>query len=497
MLGLELLAFTRPALDWHALAPEIVILVVGALLTLVDIIWDEKVRRLMPSLAGIGLLAALVPVLTLALDGTERSMFGGGYVVDDFSLVLKALFLIVGYVIVLISTDYVRDGDYYENEYYQLLLASIMGMIMISSSRDLISIFIALELLSIPAYMLAAWRKGDEKGNEAGMKYYLMGVFASAIMLYGMSLLFGLSGGSTVLSDIAASDAFTGDESVAMVTIAVLFTLIGFLFKVSAVPFHTWAPDTYEGAPTPITAYLAVGSKAAGFVGLITFVVAFQGRADVFEPLFWILAALTMTVGNLIALRQTNIVRLLAYSGIAQGGFMLAPLAVAGSSDIAIQAIVTYLGMYAVSNLAAFAVVLLVARKTRTGDISSYDGLFSYAPALSMSMTIALMSLAGMPPLALWFGKLMVFQALLGVGDTAAVVLAVIVGVNSVIAFAYYAKITGRMWFKEAPNGDLSPVPITPSLAIATGLMLTAILAFGIYPDWMARFGEMAQSLAL
>lgn len=497
MLGVEMLAFTRPALDWHALSPEIVLLAVGALLTVVDIIWDERARRIMPSLAGLGLLAALVPVLSLGLDGGDRSLFGGAYVVDDFALVLKALFLIVGYIIVLISVDYIRDGDYYENEYYQLLLASILGMLMIASSRDLISIFVALELLSIPAYMLAAWRKGDRKGNEAGVKYYLMGVFASAIMLYGMSLLFGLSGGSTVLADIAASPGFNTDENIALVTIAVLFTLIGFCFKISAVPFHTWAPDTYEGAPTPITAYLAVASKAAGFVGLITFVVAFQGRSDVFEPLFWILSALTMTVGNLIALRQTNIVRLLAYSGIAQGGFMLAPLAVAGHTDIAIESIVIYLAMYAVSNLAAFGLVMAIARKTKSGDLDSYDGLFSYAPAHSIAMTIALMSLAGMPPLALWFGKLMVFRSLLDVGDTAAVVLAVIVGINSVIAFAYYANLTGRMWFKPVADGDTSPIPRSATLSVAVGLMVAAIIALGVYPGWIARFGEMAQSLAL
>ena len=192
-----LLAFTRPALDWHALAPELTLLAFGTLITVVDIIWDDRSKQAMPTLAGMGLLATLLPILTLAVDGTERSMFGGAYVVDDFSLVLKALFLISGYIVILMSVDYIRDGDYYENEYYTLMLTSLLGMVMMSSSRDLISVFVALELLSIPAYMLAAWRKGGPRSNEAGLKYYLMGVFASAVMLYGMSLVYGLAGSTT------------------------------------------------------------------------------------------------------------------------------------------------------------------------------------------------------------------------------------------------------------------------------------------------------------
>ena len=261
-----LLAFSRPALDWHALAPELTLLAFGTLITVVDIIWDDRSKQAMPTLAGIGLLATLLPVITLALDGTDRTMFGGAYVIDDFSLVLKALFLISGYVVILMSVDYIRDGDYYENEYYTLMLTSLLGMVMMSSSRDLISVFVALELLSIPAYMLAAWRKGGARSNEAGLKYYLMGVFASAVMLYGMSLVYGLAG-STAFGAIAEELGSLDSSPVAI--LGILFILIGFAFKVSAVPFHTWAPDTYEGAPTPVTAFLAVASKTAGMVALI------------------------------------------------------------------------------------------------------------------------------------------------------------------------------------------------------------------------------------
>ncbi|MDP6215108.1 MAG: NADH-quinone oxidoreductase subunit N, partial [Acidimicrobiales bacterium] len=328
---LLLLAFERPALDWHALAPEIVLLSVGGLVTLIDIVFLERARPITAAVAGLGLLATAIPLLTLALDGSDRVMFGGAYVVDEFALVMKAIFILAGYVVILLSTNYVAEGEYWENEYYGLLLASLMGMVMMASSRDLISLFVALELLSIPAYLMVAWRKRDMHSTEAGLKYYLMGVFASAVMLYGMSLLFGVSG-STLLTDINSVVA-AGGTSVSVVTLGIVFIVAGFGFKVSAAPFHTWAPDVYQGAPTPVTAFLSVASKVAGFVALLAFVfVGFYGRPEVWEPLVWTLAAVSMTVGNLIALRQTNIVRMMAYSGVAQTGFMIAPLAVAGHS---------------------------------------------------------------------------------------------------------------------------------------------------------------------
>ncbi len=496
-MDLAMLAFVRPAIDWHAFAPELVLLAVGAILTLIDIVYNERARRIMPALAAVGLLATLIPVLTLAVDGADRVMFGGAFVVDDMALTLKALFLISGFVVVLLSVDYIRDGDYHENEYYSLLLASLLGMVLIASSRDLITMFIALELLSIPAYMLAAWRKGGATSNEAGLKYYLMGVFATAIMLYGMSLIFGVSGSTQFDAIRVALD--TGGDSAPMVTIGILFVLVGFGFKVSAVPFHTWAPDVYEGSPTPITAFLAVAAKTAGFVALLQLVfVAFSGRYDVVEPFFWIMAALTMTVGNLMALRQTNIVRMLAYSGVAQGGFMLAPFAVAGqATDSAIQAVVTYLIIYAFMNLGAFAVVLAVAKKTRSGEISSYAGLFSYAPGLAVAMTVFMAALAGIPPAGGWVAKLLVWRALLDASSVQGTVLAVVVAFNAVLAFSYYAKVLREMWMSDAPDGDTSPVSVSGTLTLALGLTVVATLAFGVFPQLAARFGDFSSSLAL
>jgi NADH-quinone oxidoreductase subunit N len=497
-------SFSAPAVDFHAIAPELIVVGVLALLILLDVFSSETSKWTQSSIAGIGLLVAALPIVTLAADGTERLAFGnsGAYVVDDFSLILKALFLITGYVVVLLSTNYIAEGDYWEGEYYHLLLASVLGMMVMASARDLISIFVALELLSLPAYMLAAWRKRDLKSNEAGIKYYLMGVFASAIMLYGMSLLYGFSG-STELAVIGEYIRGMTDAQ-PMVTLAIIFVIVGFAFKVSAVPFHTWAPDTYEGAPTPVTSFLAVASKTAGFVAILILVfVGFYGPvgADVFEPVFYVLAVATMTVGNLIALRQTNVVRLMAYSGVAQAGYMLAPLAVAGTSlaagDLALRSIVIYLLIYAVMNLGAFAVIIAVARKTASAELSSYGGLFQYAPGLTVAMTIFLFSLAGIPPLGGWFAKFVIFQSLVEPGATGGYILAVVVGINSVIALFYYARIARMMWMEEPPDGDRTPIRVPVSLSAAMAITVVLTLAVGVAPYLVTRITENVSLLGL
>jgi NADH-quinone oxidoreductase subunit N len=490
-------AFQAPHVDYVALAPEIVLAAVLALMLLVDVM-SERNRALVGSLAGLGLLGALVPVLYMAVDGTDRFALSGnpGFVVDNFALVMMGIFLLAGYIVVLISQNYVAEGDYYESEYYFLLVTSVLGMVVMASARDLLTIFIALETLSIPAYMLAAWRKRDAKSNEAGLKYYLMGVFATAVMLYGMSLVFGVSG-STLLVDIGKFMQ-TPAANHEIVTLGIVFIIVGFAFKVSAVPFHTWAPDTYEGAPTPITAFLSVASKTAGFVAIMELIfIGFFGRDDVWGPMLWVLAVLTMTVGNLIALRQTNIVRLFAYSSVAQAGYMLAPLAVAGANDganasQAIEATVVYLLVYAAMNLGAFAVIIAVARKTRSGEISSFGGLFEYAPVLAVLMTAFLFALAGIPPLGGWFAKFEVFRATVSAGTTPGYVLAVFVAVNSVIALFYYARVAQAMLMEPVPDGDRTPVRVPPSLAAALGLTFAATLVVGILPGIVARLGDLA-----
>ncbi len=490
-------AFERPAIDWHAVAPELTLLAFGALLTVVDIAWLNRAKAVASALASVGLLATMVPVLTLAADGADRSLFGGAYVVDDYALVMKAVFILAGYVVVLLSTNYVAEGDYWENEYYQMLLSSILGMVVMASARDLITIFVALELLSIPAYLMATWRKRDLRSNEAGLKYYLMGVFASAVLLYGLSLLYGATG-STMLTEINEVVSAPTGAPLAVVTLGVVFTVVGFGFKVSAFPFHTWAPDTYEGAPTPVTAFLSVASKAAGFVALLSLVfVGFWGRSDVYQPLMWALAVASMTGGNLMALRQRNLVRLLAYSGVAQAGYMLAPLAVAGESlataDDALGAIVTYLAIYAAMNLGAFAVIIAVARRTASAQIDTYKGLFSYAPGLAVAMTMFLMALAGIPPLGGWFAKFEIVLAVISPGTPWGVALGVVVAINSVIALYYYARIASYMWVDSPPAGA-NTAPITTPASVSAALVLTgaATLAFGVAPQWVGRFTDVS-----
>lgn len=488
--------FSAPAIDYHALAPEIILSVTVVVLVLADSIKLDRARAFMPAVTNIGLLAALVPLLTLAADGNERVLFGGSYVVGSMALVLKALFIVSAYVVVLLSTNYVAEGDYWESEFYTLIVCSVLGMVVMASSRDLIGIFVALELLSIPAYMLAAWRKGDVRSNEAGLKYYLMGVFASAVLLYGMSLVYGV-GGSTRLAEIGLRIREVGDRGVPVVTLGLLFTVVGFAFKVSAVPFHVWAPDTYEGAPTPVTAFLAVASKAAGFVALIQVVFyGFQMRPDIIQPLFFVLSVSSMTVGNLIALRQTNVVRMLAYSGIAQAGFMLAPFVVVQQAGVqALQSIVIYLVIYAAMNLGAFAVIIAIARKTRSAEIDSLGGLFLYMPGMTVCMTLFLTSLIGIPPLGGWYAKFSVFRVLIGAQSGLGTATAVVMAVNTAIAAYYYLKVAKAMWFDDAPDGDVTPVRVPPSLTAAVGLTLVASLLFGILPGLLTdvtSFGPIA-----
>lgn len=488
-------SFKTPYFDYHALAPEIVLTGVLVVALVLDLLVDETRKYLVTQFAGIGLLGSLVPILTLAINGHDRTMFSGAYVVDNFALLLKALFIVSGYIVLLMSSDYIAEGDYYESEYSFLLLSSILGMVVISSSRDLISIFVALELLSIPAYMLAGWRKRDLKSNEAMMKYYLLGVLTTGVMLYGMSLIYGVTN-STLLRAIEPAIAGAHGEQ-AIVAIGIFFVVVAFAFKVSAVPFHFWAPDTYEGAPTPITAFLSVASKAAGFVAIMELVfVGFRGRDDVWGPLFWVLAVLTMTVGNLVALRQTNIVRLLAYSSVAQAGYILVPLAVAGTNQKALAsaqtAMIVYLLIYAAMNLGAFAVVMAVARKTRSGEISSYGGLGEYAPGLAWTMTGFLFALAGIPPLGGWFAKFYVFRAALDAGGWGAVTLAVVAGLNSVIALFYYANIAREMWMNPVPDGDKTPVRVPPALVASMAICLVLVLAMGIDGQPFARLGQLA-----
>jgi len=480
----------NPHVDFHAFAPEIVLTVTIVAVLVADLFTDDA--KLPAQIAALGVLGSLVPVLTLAVDGQTRSLFGGAFVVDPFSLVLTGFFLVAGYVTLLLSFDYIGEGDYYQGEFYVLLLTSLLGMIVISSARDLISIFVALETITIPTFVLAGWRKHDTKSNEASVKYFLIGVLSSAVMLYGMSLVFGLAN-STVLVDI---HRYAAGHTPALFAVAVFLTLVGFAFKVSAVPFHFWAPDTYEGAPTPVTAFLSVASKAGGFVALLTIVrLGFFPSNNSWQPILWVLAAASMTLGNLAALRQTNVIRMLAYSSIAQGGFILVPLAVAGDvhGNTAWQAVVIYILIYGAMNLGAFACVIAAARQTRSAEISRLAGFGRTNPTIGVMFSIFLFSLAGVPPLAGWFAKFVMFRAVFDANTTTAVVLGVIAAVNSVIAFFYYSSVVRRLWFDEPAAGvEPTTTRLPVGLTAAMGLMTAVILVVGVYPQFFARLGQIA-----
>ncbi|MDX1690414.1 MAG: NADH-quinone oxidoreductase subunit N [Acidimicrobiia bacterium] len=506
-----------PSFDYHALLPEFII---GASLLaaiVVDLVMPPERKYLAGVVGLLGLVAASFPLLTLAtcgsIDGCDgglpRSMFGGSYVVDEFALVLKGLFILTGVVTLLLSVGFIESDRYYEGEFYFLVMASVAGAVIMASSRDLITLFVALELVSGPAFLLAGWRKGDLRSNEAALKFFLIGVLSSAILLFGMSLVYGTTG-SVTFEGIRAATLAPGvalaEEPVFV--LGVIFVLVGFGFKISAVPFHFWAPDTYQGAPLPVAAYLSVGSKAAGFVGLLTLCyLAFAGVRDIWGPILWLLAALSMTVGNLVALRQTNVVRLLGYSSVAHAGFILVPFAMAAALDAdglgdAFFGSVTYLLVYAFMNLGAFAAVMAAAEKAGSAELDDFGGLSRYAPGVAAMVALFFFSLAGIPPLAGWFAKFVMFRAvLIESGNAWAVGLAIVAAVNAVIALFYYAKVVKAMYFDGVPDRIDADAAGARSLArplvLAIGLTAAAVLVAGFFPQILAFFGDATRAIAL
>ncbi|HYF11369.1 MAG TPA: NADH-quinone oxidoreductase subunit N, partial [Actinomycetota bacterium] len=348
------------AIDYHAILPELILSGTLIVVLIADAFLSLRRKWVTMPLALLGVLASLVAVFTLY--GEVRSTFDGMFVVDRFALLFKTFFLTVAALVLLISLRYFRDGRFYQGEYYFLLLTAFLGCLLMPSSRDLLMLFISLELVSAPGFLIAAFRKSDPRSNEAGIKFFLIGVLSTAVMLYGMSLIYGVTGALN-LSEIGQALSGTldpGEETIVLA--AILFIVAGFAFKVSAVPFQFWAPDTYEGAPVPVAAFLATASKAAGFAGLLQLMfVAFPAQFEFWTPIFAALSIATMTIGNLVALQQRQVVRLLAYSSIAQAGYMLLPFAlVSASGEVnasAFAAAVTYILIYAVMNLGAFGVV--------------------------------------------------------------------------------------------------------------------------------------------
>ncbi|HZA20513.1 MAG TPA: NADH-quinone oxidoreductase subunit N [Actinomycetota bacterium] len=478
---------TQAVVDWHAISPELVLTVAACVVLVADLFLPDDVKWVAMPLSAAGLLGTLAAVVSLI--GEERITLAGSFEVDAFSLLFKALFCIIGLVLLAISFHFFRSGRYYQGEYYFLLLSSLLGGLVIASSRDLISIFIAIELISIPGFVMTGLRKRDPKSNEGALKFFLFGVLSSAVMLYGMSLIYGISGGETNLG--AINRALEGRADDPIVVLAVFFVVVGFAFKISAVPFHFWAPDTYEGAPSPVAAFLSTASKIGGFVGLL--VLMFKGFPDVadsWRPAFAVLATLTMTVGNFIALRQTHIIRLLAYSGIAQSGYILVGFALIDPSNVeasrqAFQSAVIYLAIYGVMDLGAFAAAVAFARRGGSYFIDDYSGLWQRSPALALLLAGFLVSLAGTPPMAGAWAKLFVFLAAI---NAEVYWLAVVMGVNAVVAAWYYLAVVKRMFF-DAPEVT-EPVEVPSLFRVALGVTTLALVVVFIYPPIITELAE-------
>lgn len=481
---------TTQAIDYHAILPELILSGTLLIVLIVDVFLPQERKHWAMPLSFAGVVATLVATLTLI--GEDRSTFSGTFVVDSYAVLFKVFFLSVALVVLAISFRYLRDGRYYQGEYYYLLLTSFLGCLLMPSARDLLVIFIALELVSAPAFLIAAFRKGDVRSTEAGMKFFLIGVLSAAVMLYGMSLIYGVTGATGLDAIREALAAHLGDRET-LVEAAILFVVVGFAFKVSAVPFQFWAPDTYEGSPVPVAAFLSVASKAAGFAGLLQLMfVAFPGQAEFWTPVFAALSIATMTIGNLVALQQRQAVRLLAYSSIAQAGYMLLPFALVGASaatdKAAFSAAVTYILIYGIMNLGAFAVVAAISREAPGVQISDFAGLRHRAPMLMTAMTVFMISLAGIPPAGGFWAKFFVFTAAVERGGIG-VVLAAVMVVNSVISLYYYLAIPRQMIFEAGQERPFrAPALITGVSALAA----VAIVAVFVYPDMLARAPQLS-----
>ena len=484
-------------IDYHAILPELILGGTILLVLVVDLVLPPRVMWGSMRDATLGVLATRGAVLPLL--GDERATFGGAFVVDNFAVLFKVFFLFAALVVLLVSRDYFDRPGYYQGEYYFLLLTSFLGCLLMPSSRDLLMLFISLELVSAPGFLMAAFRKWDVTGVEGGLKFFLIGVLSTAVMLFGMSLIYGLTGGSTRLDAIAERLGTLSGGQETMALAAVLFVVVGFAFKVSAFPFQFWAPDTYEGAPVPVAAFLAVASKAAGFAGLLQLMfVAFIGQHAFWVPIFAFLSIATMTIGNLVALQQGQLVRLLAYSGIAQAGYLLLPFAlVTGDQDVnhqAFAAATAYLLIYGIMNLGAFAVAVAVSRRAPRLLLLDLAGVARIAPFLAVGMTLFMVSLAGVPPAAGFWAKILIFGAAIARGGILGPLLAAVMVVNSVVSVFYYLAVARQMIFQ--PTDDPTPLTTPAPVAAVVGLAMGALIFFFVLPGTFSALARMSTLVA-
>jgi NADH-quinone oxidoreductase subunit N len=465
--------------DFYYILPELV-LTAGALAVLVADVWLPRGSRALPTVAILALLATMASLVPFA--GTRVEVAHGLIAVDGFALFFKVVFLVAAIMTVLMSVRYLEIEGASPGEYYFLILCATLGMMVMAGGIDLITIFIGLETMAVSFYILVGFIKPNQRSNEAAVKYFLLGAFSLGILLYGMSLMYGLSG-TTNLRVMAAT--FTGQERDPRLVLAVILVVAGMGFKIAAVPFHMWAPDVYEGAPTPVTAFLSVGSKAASFAMLLRiFLEGLPAMSADWRLLFEVLSIVTMTVGNLAALTQSNLKRMLAYSSIAHAGYLL--IGVVAGTARGVTAMLIYLFVYSFMQLGAFAVIIVLHRLDVVGDeLKDFSGLNVRHPFAAFAMLIFMLSLGGIPPTAGFMGKFWLFSAAI---ESGYVWLAVIGVLNSAISLYYYIRIVVFMYVKKETSGS---EPVTsPALAVTLALAVVATLALGVYPRLLFEVAE-------
>ena len=470
------------AADFYYLLPELILTGGALLVLLVNVI----VPRRGDLLFGISLGTLVVSGLVLAsFAGVDTTVSRGLLAIDGFALFFKAIFLVSAALTMLMSAPYLRVEGVPAAEYYFLILCATLGMMFMASGVDLITLFIGLETMAIAFYVLAGYLKPSHKSNEAAVKYFLLGAFSLGILLYGMSLLYGVTG-TTRLDGIA--EALAGQDRSLLLAAALILLAAGMGFKIAAVPFHMWAPDVYEGAPTPVTAFLSVGSKAASFAMLLRIFVEGMGALTPdWQVIFAFLAVVTMTVGNIAAITQSNMKRMLAYSSIAHAGYVL--IGVVAATERGVVAALVYLWVYLFMQLGAFAVVTMLRRHDVVGDeLKDLSGLFARAPAVAIAMLLFMLSLGGIPPTAGFMGKVWVFGAAI---DQGFIWLAVVGVVNSAISLYYYLRVVVFMFFKEEAAG--SEIAMGPGMVATLTVAVVGTILFGIYPQLLF---EQAQAVA-
>jgi NADH-quinone oxidoreductase subunit N len=485
--------------DWFGVLPEIILLVFAAAVILIDLFIAKKGVLAVVSIIGI-LISGLFSV---SFWNVNLSFFNDMFRVDNFAIFFKLLFLGVALLLILASKDYVSNFKRFQGEYYALILIATIGMMLMAAGKDLITLYISLELASISLYILVSFLK-DSESTEASLKYLLLGAVASAVLLYGMALVFGVTG-ETQLAAIVQHLTSLGISSSAAnpaFFLGIVLMIAGFGFKIAAVPFQMWVPDVYEGAPTTVTAFLSVASKAAGFAIIMrVFLTSFNAHVSTSHEWAYIFAALaviSMTLGNVAAIPQTNIKRMLGYSSIAQAGYLMVGLAAAGAFTglessmpygtlFAQKGVLFFLAAYALTNIGAFIAIIITSSKINSDDIADYAGMGKRAPLLALALTLCLISLIGIPPAAGFMGKFYIFSMAASNGLLWLVIIAV---VNSVISAYYYLRVVKVMWFNEPASAEKVPFSAAPVVALA--ICCLGVLVLGIIPGMVMKLAETA-----